>query len=338
MRSCCARRTRMRVSASPMSRRCGRCPACGCVLTAAEVADLGPLPTPGGIPATADGRAALSDPGAGRGAPRRRPVAFVVADTLEPAKDAAEAIRSTGSRCRRHRRRGRAQARRAAGLAGPAGQSRLRDRARRRKATEAAFARRARIVAIEIVNHRLVDQLHGDARRRRRVRRRRATRSPWAPRAATASATSSPRTSCKLPPDKMRVITPDVGGGFGTKLFLLPRISAGGDRGASARPPVKWIGDRTEHFLGDSQGRDNITVAEMAMDDNGRFLALARRPRRRHGRLSVALRALHPQARRRHADRRLRHPGRLCALAAASTPIPCRSTPIAAPAGPRPPI
>ena len=37
---------------------------------------------------------------------------------------------------------------------------------------------------------------------------------------------------------------------------------------------VSWVGDRTEHFLGDAQGRDNITTAEMAMDENGKFLAL----------------------------------------------------------------
>ena len=58
--------------------------------------------------------------------------------------------------------------------------------------------------------------------------------------------------------------------------------------------PVKWIGDRTEHFLVDAHGRDNIAVAEMAMDANGKFLAHARRPPRQHGRLSVAVRAVHP--------------------------------------------
>ncbi|RAI04010.1 carbon monoxide dehydrogenase [Acuticoccus sediminis] len=73
----------------------------------------------------------------------------------------------------------------------------------------------------------------------------------------------------------IRVVTPDVGGGFGTKIFVYPEYPAvmyaakllGGT-------PVKWICGRSEAYMSDSQGRDNVTTAEIAMDDDGKFLAL----------------------------------------------------------------
>ena len=78
----------------------------------------------------------------------------------------------------------------------------------------------------------------------------------------------------KLPLDKMRVVTPDVGGGFGTKLFPYREYALAAVAAERLRRPVKWICDRTEHFLGDSHGRDNISTARLALDDKGRFLAL----------------------------------------------------------------
>jgi carbon-monoxide dehydrogenase large subunit len=79
----------------------------------------------------------------------------------------------------------------------------------------------------------------------------------------------------KLPLDKMRVITPDVGGGFGTKLFPYREYALAAVAAQRVAKPVKWIADRSEHFLGDSHGRDNISTARLALDDKGRFLALA---------------------------------------------------------------
>ena len=78
----------------------------------------------------------------------------------------------------------------------------------------------------------------------------------------------------KLPPEKMRVVTPDVGGGFGTKLFIYREYALAAVAAKQLKKPVTWIADRTEHFLGDAQGRDNITTAKLALDDKGRFLAL----------------------------------------------------------------
>src|SRR6185437_11856542 len=78
----------------------------------------------------------------------------------------------------------------------------------------------------------------------------------------------------KIAPDKMRVITPDVGGGFGTKLFPYREYALAAVAAKRLGKPVKWVAERAEHFLGDSHGRDNITTARVAMDEKGRFLAL----------------------------------------------------------------
>ncbi len=109
---------------------------------------------------------------------------------------------------------------------------------------------------------------------------------------------SSATTVLKISPDQMRVITPDVGGGFGTKLFPYREYALVAVAAQQLRKPVKWVADRTEHFLGDAQGRDNITTATLALDEKGKFLALEVDTHRRYGRVSVDLRALHSLYRR----------------------------------------
>src|SRR5690606_30188895 len=73
---------------------------------------------------------------------------------------------------------------------------------------------------------------------------------------------------------KLRVITPDVGGGFGTKAFVYREYPLVLEAARRLGRPVKWTSDRTEHFLTDAQGRDNAVQAEMALDADGHFLAL----------------------------------------------------------------
>ena len=74
--------------------------------------------------------------------------------------------------------------------------------------------------------------------------------------------------------ERMRVITPDVGGGFGPKSWIYRENILVMEAVRRLKKPVKWVCDRTEHFLTDAQGRDNLVEAEMAMDAKGRFLAL----------------------------------------------------------------
>ena len=78
----------------------------------------------------------------------------------------------------------------------------------------------------------------------------------------------------RIDPAKLRVITPDVGGGFGPKALVYREYGLVLEAARRLGRPVKWTGDRTEHFLTDAQGRDNAVEAEMAMDADGRFLAL----------------------------------------------------------------
>ena len=78
----------------------------------------------------------------------------------------------------------------------------------------------------------------------------------------------------KMPKEKLRVITKDVGGGFGTKNMMHREYPLVVEAARRLGESVSWVGDRSEHFVGDVQGRDNVTTAEMAMDENGKFLAL----------------------------------------------------------------
>ncbi|HEY8383188.1 MAG TPA: xanthine dehydrogenase family protein molybdopterin-binding subunit [Microvirga sp.] len=78
----------------------------------------------------------------------------------------------------------------------------------------------------------------------------------------------------KVAPERIRVITPDVGGGFGTKIFMYREYPLCAVAAERLKRPVKWVADRTEHFLGDAQGRDNVTTAHMAVNARGKFLGL----------------------------------------------------------------
>lgn len=77
-----------------------------------------------------------------------------------------------------------------------------------------------------------------------------------------------------LPEDNFRVITPDVGGGFGTKGFFYPEQALVLLAAHKIGRPVRWIGDRTDSFLSDSQGRDHFSQAELALDRDANFLAI----------------------------------------------------------------
>ena len=80
-----------------------------------------------------------------------------------------------------------------------------------------------------------------------------------------------------LPEDNFRIVTPDVGGGFGMKLFLYPEQILVCYAARKLGRPVKWTSERSEAFLSDSHGRDNITRGELALDKDGNFLAMRTR-------------------------------------------------------------
>jgi carbon-monoxide dehydrogenase large subunit len=76
------------------------------------------------------------------------------------------------------------------------------------------------------------------------------------------------------PEHKFRVIAPDVGGGFGSKIFIYAEETVCVWAARKVRRPVKWTSDRSEAFLTDAHGRDHVTHAEMALDDKGKILGL----------------------------------------------------------------
>ncbi|WP_315764537.1 MULTISPECIES: xanthine dehydrogenase family protein molybdopterin-binding subunit [unclassified Bradyrhizobium] len=76
------------------------------------------------------------------------------------------------------------------------------------------------------------------------------------------------------PEHKLRVIAPDVGGGFGSKIFIYPEEIVTLWASKKVNRPVKWTGDRSEAFLTDAHGRDHISTAEMAFDADNKVLGL----------------------------------------------------------------
>jgi aerobic carbon-monoxide dehydrogenase large subunit len=244
------------------------------VLTAADVAHLGPLPTPGTIP---DVDIEIPDyPILARDEVRHvgDSIAFVVADTPELAKDAAEAIsvdwqplpHAIGARATLAPGAPQVQPGRPGNLAfeveaGDAGK------------TKAAFAQAARTVELTLVNQRLVTN-YIDTR---------GVIAEYDGERYTLTLGSQGSHVIRdilcadvfeMPPERMRVLTPDVGGGFGTKLFPYREYALAALAAERLRKPVKWVCERTEHFIADSHGRDHISTGRLALDDKGRFLAL----------------------------------------------------------------
>src|SRR5262245_58992568 len=77
-----------------------------------------------------------------------------------------------------------------------------------------------------------------------------------------------------LPEHKVRVIAPDVGGGFGSKIYLYAEDVVVTWASKQINRPVKWTAERSESFLSDAHGRDHLTHAELALDKDGKFLAI----------------------------------------------------------------
>ena len=77
-----------------------------------------------------------------------------------------------------------------------------------------------------------------------------------------------------IPEHKLRVVAPDVGGGFGSKIYHYAEEAIVTWASAKVRRPVKWTAERSESFLADAHGRDHKTKAQLALDGDGKFVAL----------------------------------------------------------------
>jgi len=136
-----------------------------------------------------------------------------------------------------------------------------------------AFAGAAHIVRLDLVNNRLIGAaiepraVLADGSANGKVTLYCATQVPHHIRRVVAEQLNLPQTA-------IRLIAPDVGGGFGYKGKHYPEETIVAWAALRLRRPVKWIGTRSECFVSDNQGRDHQTHAELALDSKGRFLAL----------------------------------------------------------------
>jgi carbon-monoxide dehydrogenase large subunit len=203
-------------------------------------------------------------------------IAFVVAETLNQARDAAEAIEVEWEPLAA------VVGIEAAAAAGAprvwrdvSGNVAFDTEVGDRAATDAAFASADRIVSLTLVNNRLVTNY---IEPRGCVAEYDAGAQRWTLTLGSQGSHSIrdtvAKTIMKVGRERMRVVTPDVGGGFGTKMFPFREYPLCALAAERLQRPVKWFADRSEHFLADAQGRDNLTRAEMALDRRGRFLAL----------------------------------------------------------------
>jgi carbon-monoxide dehydrogenase large subunit len=247
------------------------------VLAAADVADLGGLPCvaiPEGVTVNAPPYPILA-----RDEVRHvgDAVAFVVADTVAQAKDAAEAIVVDWQPLAHV-----VSAVEALKPGAPQvwlshnGNVAFKQTLGDERATTRALAAAARTVSLTVVNQRLVTN-YLDTR---------AVVAEYEEAADRITLTLGSQgshllrdllsqTVLKIAPDKLRVITPDVGGGFGTKLFPYREYALAAVAAKRLKRPVKWVAERSEHFLGDTQGRDNFTTATLGLDADHRFTALS---------------------------------------------------------------
>ena len=284
------------------------------VLTAADVAWTGAVPVRGMFK-NRDGSPAAQSPKAALPADKVRfggeAVAMIVAETPALAKDAAELVNVDYEPLE------------AAGtLETPPNAPAIWDDAPGNlvfhwaegdeAATKAAFAKAARTVSVEVVQNRVVPN-------------------PMEPRGAVgvydAAAdrytlyTSTQGGSAirdrvaqailKIPPEKLRVVTPDVGGGFGMKASVVVEQALVLIAAKKFARPVKWIGERMEAFLADGHGRDVKMKGELALDADARILGLRLTSAAEYGRLHDSCRAAHPDFGLACHVRRLSRAGRV---------------------------
>jgi aerobic carbon-monoxide dehydrogenase large subunit len=257
--------------------KAGAMPGVALVLTAPDTASLGDLPCQGEIPGT--DIVVPPYPVLARDEVRHvgDAIAFVIADTPEKARDAAEAIAVEWEPVAPMIGAATALAADAPPVwpktIAPRGNLAFETEIGDAAATTRAFATAARTVSLSLVNQRLVAN-YLDTRGvvaeydGERLTLTLSSQGSHAVRDVLC------RDVLKIPADKMRVVTPDVGGGFGTKLFPYREYALAAFAARRLGRPVKWVADRSEHFLGDAQGRDNRTRARLALDAEGRFLAL----------------------------------------------------------------
>jgi aerobic carbon-monoxide dehydrogenase large subunit len=142
-------------------------------------------------------------------------------------------------------------------------------------ATDAAFAKAAHVVELDIRNNRLVPNAMEPRAALGHYNRAEDHYTCW-------TTSQNPHVARLVmsafynvaPENKLRVIAPDVGGGFGSKIYIYPEEIVCLWASKKTGVPVKWVADRTESFLTDAHGRDHVTHAKIAFDADHKILGL----------------------------------------------------------------
>ncbi len=245
------------------------------VFTAADLAELGPLPCTVPVasvaPMVVPPRPALAQD---RVRHVGDPVAFVVAETRIVARDAAEAV-VVDYRTLPSVVDGPAALRPEAPQLWPQAPGNLSYRFRKgdAAAVQAALASAEHVVELKLVNNRIVISA---TETRGAIARHDAEGYHLMFSGAGVHGLQSQLADSvfRVPHEQIHVSCPDVGGGFGVKNALYPEWVMMLWAARRCGHPVKWIGDRAEDFVSTAQGRDNVTCARLALDADGRFLAL----------------------------------------------------------------
>jgi carbon-monoxide dehydrogenase large subunit len=214
-----------------------------------------------------------------RGAVRHAgdPVAFIVAETIEAARDAAEAILIDYEVLPSITDLGAALDAGVPQVWPQAPGNKVFDwEIGQKELTEELFAKAAHVTRLTVVNNRIVvSSMEARAALAAfeggRFTLRTNTQGGWLLKRVLGDVVF------KTGQESFRVITPDVGGGFGMKLFVYAEHVLTCYAARKLGRPVKWASERSEAFLSDTHGRDNITLGEIALDVDGRFLALRTR-------------------------------------------------------------
>ncbi len=203
-------------------------------------------------------------------------VAVVIAETLNQAKDAAELIAVDYEMLPAAVRTGEARKPGAPVVHDIAPDNTcyvwaLGDKA----AVDQAFARAAHVTMLEFINNRLIPNaiepraaVASYARAEDAYTLYVTSQNPHVERLLMAAFVLG------LPEHKLRVIAPDVGGGFGSKIYLYAEETVITWAAKQVNRPIKWTAERSESFMTDAHGRDHVTRAELALDQDGKFLAL----------------------------------------------------------------
>ncbi|MBT2334608.1 xanthine dehydrogenase family protein molybdopterin-binding subunit [Variovorax paradoxus] len=250
------------------------------VITGAELAEAGVKPLPGAVGfKRADGGDCASPARLALAHDRTRfvgeAVAAVVAETVQQARDAAEAVVVDYEALPMVVDLASAAADGAPLLCEEAsGNVAAEMRHGSSDAATAAFAKAKHVVALDVVNQRVValtieprSVLAAPDAESGRLTIRMSTQMPSGVRDSICAAIG-------LAKEKVRVVVGDVGGGFGMKTGAYPEDIAVAFAALQVKRPVKWVADRSEEFLSSAHGRDIEARAELALDADGKILAL----------------------------------------------------------------